>query len=77
MDPTKYDWARDEASRSLIPTMLPPSVALAPSEVLEMIPRTSRATQRSVFILMAMTNLHINVFIKKMLKVPGWHPSDY
>ena len=34
---TKYVWPRDEASRSLIPIMLPPNVAFALSEVLEMI----------------------------------------
>ena len=37
LDPTKYGWARDEASRSLTPVMLPPNVALTLSEVLEMI----------------------------------------
>ena len=37
LDPTKYGWARDEASRSLIPIMLLSNVALALSDVLEMI----------------------------------------
>ena len=37
LEPTKYAWSRDVASRSLIPLMLPPNVDLAPSEVLEMI----------------------------------------
>ena len=48
LDPTKYGWARDEASRLLIPIMVPPNVALATSEVLEMIPWTRHATQRNV-----------------------------
>ena len=37
LEPTKYGWSRDVASRLLIPIMLPPNVALALSEVLEMI----------------------------------------
>uniref|UniRef100_A0A8C4NFY1 Uncharacterized protein n=1 Tax=Eptatretus burgeri TaxID=7764 RepID=A0A8C4NFY1_EPTBU len=37
LDPTQYGWKLDEASKSLLPIMLPPNVALAPPEILELI----------------------------------------
>lgn len=36
-DPTEYGWTRDEATRILMPDKLPTDVALAPTEILEMI----------------------------------------
>ena len=37
LEPTKYGWRRDIVSKSLVPITLPPDVALAPPEVLELI----------------------------------------
>lgn len=36
-DPTLYGWKREDASKSLVPVLLPSTTALAPQEVLEMI----------------------------------------
>ncbi len=37
LNPTEYGWARDEASKSLVPIMVPSEVKMAPPEVLELI----------------------------------------
>lgn len=37
LDPTKYGWSREETTKTLTPRTLPPDVALAPPEVLEML----------------------------------------
>ena len=37
LEPTKYGWERDVVSKSLVPITLPPDIALAPPEVLELI----------------------------------------
>ena len=36
-EPTDYGWSREESTKTLIPKTLPPDVALAPPEVLEML----------------------------------------
>ena len=48
MDPTLYGWKREEASRSLVPVLLPPNVALAPSYILEII-RCGCSSERPCF----------------------------
>ena len=37
LDPTEYGWVRDEATKTLTPRTLPLDVALAPSNILELI----------------------------------------
>src|SRR6267154_408167 len=37
LDPTLYSWKHDVDSRSLLPMLLSPNVALAPSNILELI----------------------------------------
>ncbi|KAI0236541.1 hypothetical protein LSAT2_012909 [Lamellibrachia satsuma] len=48
--PTKYCWARDEASKPLIPIMLPLNVTLAPSEACP--PNSSSCSRKRVAVIL-------------------------
>ena len=48
LDPTLFGWKREEVSRSLVPILLPPNVALAPSYILEII-RCGCSSERPCF----------------------------
>ena len=48
LDPTLFGWKREEASRSLVPMLLPPNVALASSYILEII-RCGCSSERPCF----------------------------